>query len=148
MCNYKLPKRPTLAALLLGALTVPTGHPAAQTTVYRCTDPNGSVEFRQRPCATSAAEATLSIEDRPTGWTPPKAYPAPRASGTPRRPPSRARREAKADTRQAERCWQKRRQLEEVNAQLRRGYKPARGEKLRRRRSAYEDYVDRFCREN
>ena len=47
--------------------------------------------------------------------------------------------------RQAHRCRSKRRSLDEVRARLRRGYQPAQGEKLRRRRRAYEDYLATFC---
>jgi hypothetical protein len=134
-------------SLLLGALMGLAGPPQAQTTVYRCTEPDGSVELRQRPCNTGATEEALTVEDRRTGWVPPAAGSAgPDASGKEEPARQGARRASKTDARQAERCWEKRRQLEEVDAELRHGYKPARGERLRQRRSAYEEYIGRFCR--
>ena len=46
---------------------------------------------------------------------------------------------------QAQRCWRKRQQLDRVKAKLRRGYKPAQGERLRRSRKQYEEYLFRYC---
>jgi len=119
---------------------------ATETKVFRCTSPSGAVEFRQTPCAPARKEQELTIEPGRTGWVPPK--PAEkaekrrdkRASGKARKPTAET-----ADPAQVRRCWKKSRQLEEVNRQLRRGYKAAQGGKLRRRRNDYEDYLDRFC---
>jgi hypothetical protein len=130
------------ALLLLG----PAAQAPAQTTVYRCTSGSGEVEFRQTPCPASAAQEEVTIEDRRTGWVPPR--PAPEAA--PRRETrgggeaAGAGREA-AEGKRAERCWKKRRQLEEVSWQLRRGYRAGAGVKLRRRRDDYQAYIDRFC---
>jgi hypothetical protein len=143
MCKCSLAAR---TALLLGALMGLAEPSAAQTTVYRCTDSDGSVEFRQQPCNTGAAEEALTVEDRQTGWVPPSGSASPDATAKRTRAPRGTRRASGTDPRQAERCWEKRRQLEEVEAQLRHGYKPARGERLRRRRSGYEEYIGRFCR--
>ena len=64
------------------------------------------------------------------------------------KPPPGKRRANKASAdpqRQAYRCRAKRRALDAVKAELRRGYKPAKGERLRRRRRAHEDYLSTFC---
>jgi hypothetical protein len=45
-----------------------------------------------------------------------------------------------------EKCFKKRQQLEDINWQLRRGYKPSKGDRLRHRRRAYEEYLRRYCR--
>jgi hypothetical protein len=45
----------------------------------------------------------------------------------------------------AERCLAKRQRLAAVGAKLRRGYKPAQGERLRRKRNEYAEYVRQFC---
>jgi hypothetical protein len=56
------------------------------------------------------------------------------------------RRATEDDDKYADRCWNKRQQLERVNAELRAGYKTAQGVKLRRRRSEYEAFLSRYCR--
>jgi hypothetical protein len=135
-----------LAALLLA---VPALW-AEETSVFRCTDPDGAIELSQFPCPAGTEERELRVEDRKTGWTPPRVE-------------SQARRQASKDrgragkapakrdmaaARRADQCWNKRRQLEEVNWKLRHGYRPAEGIKLRRRRQSYEDYIDRYCAGN
>jgi hypothetical protein len=47
--------------------------------------------------------------------------------------------------RQAYQCRRKRRDLEALDAELRRGYKAARAPALHRRRQAYRDYLATFC---
>jgi hypothetical protein len=117
----------------------------AQTTVYRCTNEVGQVEFRQTPCSARAGQKELLIHDRRTGWVPPSPPEQPAS------PVKRSRKkvdkaaQATRERRQAERCWKKRRQLDDVNWQLRRGYKAGAGVKLRRRRDDYEAYISRFC---
>ena len=119
--------------------------------IHRCTGPSGEPAFSHRPCA---AATTLSI--------PPPVRPAQPARGLraserawladrerrstpePRRTSGAASAEGRED-RQAYRCREKRRALEGVRAKLRRGYKPSQGERLRRRRRAYEDYLATFC---
>ena len=127
---------------------------SAEADVYRCRGDFGEPSFRQQPCGQNAAVMTRQA-----------AGPAGRAGGL--RPAERAwleqRRRSATKTRkkkrdrvssdaaekavrtQAHRCRSKRRSLDEVRAKLRRGYKPASGEKLRRRRRAYEDYLATFC---
>jgi hypothetical protein len=135
------------AAVLGSAFTIGlSAEAASQTRVYRCTNHAGETEFRQTACSLTAREEELTIEDRRTGWVPPRpaAEPAPsRGRQGPRHsgPPKQQASESKQD----ERCWKKRRQLEEVSWRLRRGYKPGAGDTLRRRRDNYEAYIDRFC---
>lgn len=45
----------------------------------------------------------------------------------------------------ARRCRKKRQQVEDINARLRRGYRPAQGERLRRKRRALEDDLRHYC---
>ncbi|KAA6184406.1 hypothetical protein F2Q65_12580 [Thiohalocapsa marina] len=129
----------------LGLLLAPAAF--AQTQVYRCTAPDGSVEFRQQQCAARDTARQVEIEDQRTGWTPPS--PPEETAPPPERTRSRASGTAARDAaaqRQAERCLAKRQQIERVNAQLRAGYKADQGVKLRRRRAEYEDYLRQFCR--
>ena len=119
--------------------------------VYRCVGEAGEPEFRQHPCGATALVS-------PAGAAPPKAAgvrPSERAwlkarerAGKPNRRSGKSdvkRVEVEKTGRQAHRCRSKQRALDAVNAELRRGYKPAKGDSLRRRQNAYRDYLDTFC---
>ena len=125
------------------------GSVAAQAQIYRCTSADGSIEFRQHPCADRQRSRTVKIEDTRTGWVPPKPEPESESQDPPKQETAASRRRAArvpdAD-RYAERCWRKRQQIQRVNNELRAGYRPARGERLKDRRRRYEAYVDEFCR--
>jgi hypothetical protein len=122
---------------------------AAQTTLFRCTNEDGEVEFRQTACPPNIGEKELIIDHKPSGWVPPQpGKPRAEERGLKRKPGKDGSIDEKVDKKQAERCWKKRKQLDDVNWELRRGYKAGRGTKLRRRRDQYEDYLDRFCTEN
>jgi Domain of unknown function (DUF4124) len=139
------PPRETLAPVLLGLLLVVRPAPGAgATTVYRCVDARGRVELRQRPC-TQGEQQTLQVEDRPVGWVPRPLHLPPLPHR--RTEPARAARRGGSATRdtKAERCFKTRQRLEAVSRQLRAGYRPAAGERLKARRRQYEDYLDRFC---
>jgi hypothetical protein len=95
-------------------------------------------------------EREVRVEDRKTGWKPPRVESparrqAPRARGRNGKAPATS---DMAAARRADQCWNKRRQLEEVNWKLRHGYRPVEGVKLRRRRQSYEDYIGRYCAGN
>jgi hypothetical protein len=127
-------------ALLSTVLTTPA---LAQTTVFRCTAPDGSIEFREHPCQGGVQQRELEIRDNRTGWVPPE--PAPREQPKTQRKPKQ--RSAKPETdKYADRCWQKRQQIERIDNELRAGYKPARGERLKDRRREYEAFLNRYCR--
>lgn len=135
------------ASLLAALLVAAPALLADETSVYRCTDPDGAIELSQFPCPAGTEEREVRVEDRKTGWTPPRVE-----SQARRRAPKAGSRKSKAPgksdlaaARRADQCWNKRRQLEEVNWKLRRGYRPVEGVKLRRRRQSYEDYIDRHC---
>ena len=122
----------------------------ASATVYRCVGEAGEPEFRQQPCGTTAVMRTVSGSSAAAGvraseraWLEKRKRaktdkPRKRATGAAAERADKARK-------QAYRCTQKRRALDAVNAELRRGYKSARGERLRRRRRAHRDYLDAFC---
>lgn len=141
-----------VAALLCclgGAMGIGIGfgqNASAQSSVYRCTAPDGSVEFRQRACQEAHTSTQVEIEDNHTGWVPPAgAEPATPAKKKPTKQ-TRSRTAEGDKEKYADRCWSKRQQIERVNAQLRAGYAPQQGVKLRRRRSEYEAYLSRYCR--
>jgi len=136
-----------VAAIVLVTLLAAT-RAVAETSVFRCITSSGSIEFRQTPCAPASSEKEMTIDNRPIGWTPPK--PSEDTGRNKQGRNSRKKRKSSEDTvdpAQERRCWKKRQQLDDVNWQLRRGYKAAQGIKLRRRREDYEDYIDRFCTE-
>lgn len=127
-------------ALLAAAVAAPA---AAQSSVYRCTAADGSIELRQHPCEGGDLSQRLHIEDNRTGWVPP------RPDSTPKPKTQKARKGAKSTSprkQYVERCWKKRQQIARINNELRAGYKPARGERLKRRRRELEAYVNEFCR--
>ena len=128
---------------------------SARADIYRCGGDFGEPSFSQRPCA---AGSTIAVQQTSPSATPASGLrPGERAwleqrkragrrggakKKSPRRTQAAAKRVAKV---QAHRCRSKLRSLDEVKAKLRRGYKAASGEKLRRRRDAYEDYLATFC---
>jgi len=129
--------------VLLFAATV-----GAETSVYRCVSSNGNLEFRQTPCTSGAEGQEVRIEDRKTGWEPART----KLRRKPKSPPATATRKRKAEkrpppafARQSEKCWKRRRLVAAINRQLRRGYRPATGVKLRHKRRTHEEYMRRFC---
>jgi hypothetical protein len=144
----RCPRPASLVAALLALLAAGTAA-AAETRVNRCVGPDGAVEFRQGACPAAGEE--IVIEDWRTGWVPPaRAEPDERSGeapspASPARAPTAAGSEA-AERRRKEQCWNRERQLDEVSAKLRRGYAPARGDDLRRKRRSLEDYLRQFCR--
>jgi hypothetical protein len=128
------------AALVV--LSLSAGALQAQSTIYRCTAPDGSIELRQYPCHGRDAAEELQIQDNSTGWVPPQ--PAPEPKGKPKA--TKPRQKTDDADRYADRCWQKRQQIESVENELRAGYSVARGERLKRKRREYEAFVNQFCR--
>jgi hypothetical protein len=120
----------------------------SDTSVFRCTSPDGAVELSQRPCANDAFEEQLLIEDRRTGWDPSLTGSSGETGSKGKRRKSKSKSKEKGSARRVrreEQCWKKEQLLDEVSWKLRRGYKPAQGIKLRHKRQAYEDYIRRFC---
>lgn len=145
--NGLVVRRTTLASLLW---CLALGLAADESRVYRCIAPDGRVEFRQFPCHGRDTSDLLQLDDRPSGWVPPKP-----SEVFDRRPDDKSRarstassnasREAAADRRREEKCWNKEHQLEQVNRKLRKGYRAGEGESLRQKRREHQDYLRRFC---
>ena len=122
--------------------------------IYRCTGDHGEPSYSQQPCGSSgirvlqgsgASGRTQGLRASERAWLEQRRREGRKAKKSARQRAVGAATKERADRRQAYRCRVKRRALDKVRAQLRRGYKPASGEKLRRRRSAYEDYLATFC---
>lgn len=116
----------------------------AQAAVFRC-QTAGAITFQDRPCREGTAvvpgptaPAGSGLRDSERRWLRQRA----RQKERPRSAHLRHRRDEKAQER---RCWARRTRLDEVKARLRSGYRPAQGDRLRRRRRVLEDYLARFC---
>ena len=121
---------------------------SAGAQVYRCTDSSGRVTFQDVPCSGGSLLVLEPVQAAPQGiraserrWLRQREQQARRKN---RAAPQRGASERQA-RQQQQRCWKKEQQLDKVRARLRRGYKPAQGEKLRRQRRSYEDYLSRYC---
>jgi hypothetical protein len=136
-----------LALMLASAAFGPLpGSPCrAADSIYRCTAPDGSIELRQYPCHGRDRAEKIELGPDNHGWEAPPEVKRPARKTTKRKTRSPAAR-ARAERQQEERCWTKRQQLEKVRYRLRSGYKAGQGQKLRRQRDEYADYIRRFCR--
>lgn len=136
-------------------LLLPTCLPAS-AAVYRCVGEQGEPSFSRQPCENAAV---MSVVDRPPpsrstevhglrpserAWLERRRAEKRSAAGSRRQPSGAAVSKSQRD-RQAYQCRRKRRDLEALNAELRRGYKAARAPALHRRRQAYRDYLATFC---
>jgi len=144
-------------AVLAGAMTVLAlmfapllaGEATAQTNVYQCTTPSGKIEFRQRPCNEGSEEQEITIEDQRIGWEPAKTKVEGQGEDTKKKSSASKGEEEKSAEKakkQADKCWDKRQQLDEVNTKLRRGYSPSEGVKLHDKRRKYEEYLSHYCK--
>lgn len=120
--------------------------------VYRCTGPAGEPLFSHSPCggagsmpvfrrgASDTASSGLRAAelDWLAGRARDRAGAGERHAGSDRKPATR-----KADKND---CARRRMSLDDINARLRRGYKPSQGERLKQRRRALEDYIATVCR--
>lgn len=121
---------------------------ALGSDIYRCQPPGGTPTFQQVPC--SGDGALVELPEPAARWEPLRPgeqslldQHEARQQRRQRAPKSSRRQPARAASDRA--CWEKRRRLDAVAAKLRRGYKPAQGERLRRRRDNLGDFVNRYC---
>ncbi len=122
----------------------------ASAAIYRCTGETGEPEFRQQPCGgTAIAPATAQggaagVRASERAWLKARERADRRKAKPPAgKSPSQGTEKAR---KQAYQCTRKRRALDAVNAELRAGYRPAKGDRLRKRQRAYRDYLRAFCR--
>lgn len=133
-----------IGMLLLLSVMVPG---VAVAAVYRCPDGSGGVLFQQVPCV-QGEEVELDV--RTTKWV---ASPTLQLSNPGRHPARSGSRDqaalarvARAEREQKLACWKAEQRIERIEAELRRGYKPARGNRLRQQRREQSDYLREFCR--
>ena len=113
---------------------------AGGVTLYRCVV-GGTVEFRQTACP-QGDEGKIHITDHSRGITP--SEPGLRLKEMTEKRAPQSSTVGKKEYR--ERCWKKRRRLEQVERKLRAGYKASEYERLHQRQARYEDYIREFCR--
>jgi len=132
-----------LGILLCAGVNADTA--SAQASVFRCTAPDGSIEFRQHACHQTSTSTKIEIDDRRTGWVPPAGV-KPGSPKSEKRTRKKRPKTTENEDKYADRCWNKRQQIERINSKLRAGYKTAQGVKLRRRRAEHEAFLSRYCR--
>lgn len=132
------------AAVCWVTLFLLLGFPLASlASVYRCPGTEGAVQFQQTPCENGQL---LELQDNSTAWTA-----APRAKATKQRGKVKKRSKKKTRlaggrARQEKACWKARQRIEKIEWSLRKGYRPARGERLRQQRREQQAYLRQFCR--
>ncbi len=123
-------------------LLVLSGVAVAGDGIYRCSLPDGGVEFRQGPCPGDGGDLLEPVPQLFSGRQ--FVWPRPRKrrlhDEEPLSRPGRRKRKS------ADRCWKTRQKISRIEWKLRKGYRPAEGERLRQRRREYEAYLNRFCR--
>lgn len=137
---------------ILSGLVMLVSSMATQADIHRCEGSEGEPSFSRTPCGSQAATSVASeqrvsakaggLRAGETAWLESRQRDRRQAGA---KPVPRAK-PKQSDDRQAYRCLRERRKLDAVKADLRRGYRPAQGEKLRRRRQAHEDYLAAHCR--
>lgn len=133
--------------MVIGAATLLLcpGEALVATSVFRCVDAAGQIEFRQTQCDAGGGQR-LQVETPKIGWLKSKALPT--------APPLEAEQEildeASVDSPvgqvDEQRCWQAQQRLQRIQWQLRKGYQRAQGERLRRQRREQQAFLGRFCR--
>jgi hypothetical protein len=128
---------------------------SARAEIYRCDGAFGEPSYSQRPCREGPSQAVLQTPTRfaegaglrasERAWLQEREQQRAAQKKRPKRSVKTPSEMRQAQSRQAYRCRTKRRALDAVKRELRRGYKPAKGERLRARRRAYADYIAAFC---
>jgi hypothetical protein len=115
----------------------------ADVLVYRCTDGAGHVTFSDRSCS-GAGETRFRQMAAPEPGS--RVVDVKALPGTPAvssRPRSSSRDSDRTGSRW---CDNSKDRLERINAELRAGYSPSRGERLRRQRRSLENKIRNRCR--
>ena len=141
---------------VLGAMALLLVGLSARAEIYRCDGAFGEPSYGHRPCREGLSQAVpLGLNRKVEGaglraseraWL--RERERQRAAREKKRPKRSVKTQSgtrEAEIQQAHRCRTKRRALDAVKRELRRGYKPAKGERLRERRRAYADYIAAFC---
>jgi len=117
--------------------------------IYRCIGQNSEVLFQAARCS-SGKQSSLSVKStyQPSSGLRPSETRWLELRKKQRRKikkPHKPRLKKTDFKKQDEKCWKKQQQLDRVKMKLRQGYKPVQGDRLRKKRRSYEDYLSRFC---
>ncbi|HIE56112.1 MAG TPA: DUF4124 domain-containing protein [Chromatiaceae bacterium] len=119
--------------------------------VYRCVTADGSISFQQSACSHQGER--IETGEAQAAWVGLRKKERQLYEQYRRRDRKRIDAQRKAERRNARlltqaapaTCYNKRHSLNRVEAKLRSGYKPSKGESLRRKRDYLEGYLRRFC---
>lgn len=132
--------------ILLAVLAAAFPFCPAQAGIYRCEGDDGHISYQQIRCHSDAEP--MRLQRRKSGWS--ALRPGERAlleqyhrstAAAERKSPG----EVDSTGMRSESCGKKRRQLEQVRTQLRRGYKLGESDRLHRNRDSFVDYLRQFC---
>jgi len=121
----------------------------AGVKMYRCQGEDGQIAFRQFACASSSGDR-IEVESPKIGFKKPRTPKTNRVKGEEEQGAMSESRTTQALNRDADarqrRCWKARKMQDRLQRQLRKGYRPAEGERLRSRRNEQDEYLRHFCR--
>ncbi|MES9878643.1 MAG: DUF4124 domain-containing protein [Candidatus Sedimenticola sp. PURPLELP] len=137
----------TICTLCLLGLAQVFPRSAVADEIYRCEGEGGRAEFQQVPCADKSIKP-LELSPQVVDWVAAPRLKSGSAGGSKAKKSTRSRGSAAARKRTAtaEKCWRNEQKLERIQWKLRKGYRPAEGERLKQRRRELEAYGKRFCR--
>ncbi|MGD8957197.1 MAG: DUF4124 domain-containing protein [Chromatiaceae bacterium] len=140
---------------VLGAMALLLVGLSARAEIYRCDGAFGEPSYSHRPCREGSSQAVPQAPTRNAegaglraserAWLREREQQRAAQKKRPKRSGMTQSKMRQAESQQAYRCRTKRRALDAVKRELRRGYKPAKGDRLRARRRAYADYIATFC---
>ncbi len=140
---------------VLGAMALLLVGLSARAEIYRCDGAFGEPSYSHRPCREGSSQAVplgptrdaegAGLRASERAWLREREQQRAAQKKRPKRSVKTQSETRQAEIRQAYRCRTKRRALDAVKRELRRGYKPAKGERLRARRRAHADYIATFC---
>ena len=115
----------------------------ADVLVYHCTDDAGHVTFSDRSCSETGETRFRQMAAPEPGSRVVDVKVLPGTPAVSPRPRSFSRDSDRTDSRW---CENSKDRLERINAELRAGYSPSRGERLRRQRRSLENKIRERCR--
>lgn len=153
MCVLLFPRnhRAIMACGLILLQLIAGARPAyPESRVIKCTSDTGQISFSQTGCERGTREA-LEVHNPKVGWINLKTVVSKFKAKSDKRESSRPRGKAsgsrKGERTQKQKCWRARKSVARIARELKRGYKPARGEELRYQRAEQEDYLALFCKQ-
>lgn len=143
-----IPVRSLLAFLFF----VPASFLHGADMVYRCNGPDGVVSYQNSRCLVSGERIPVDPSTK-SGWSELRAgeksllvdYRAREKNRRAARKKSGSDNKPKKPGIDSAGCWKKEKRLEAVKSKLRRGYRATEGERLKRKRKNYQEYLDKFC---